>query len=235
MSCERFSQALIDHACGAPIDAATAAHLHACAACRLTSGEIGRRLSAAEANLRHALTLNASPQFVGRVVVRARADEASRWRRRGWWLPAAAAAVVAFAVYLTIPGREAGRDHTRGPGARESIHLAPEAGPAGRTIITTAASPATSVAAKSGPRARAAAARPRRSLGAPDVIVAPDQARAIARLRELLRNGMLDRTIVPEASSAPSEVLISPLSIPELSVPDIQGIAAQPGGADGRR
>jgi hypothetical protein len=56
--------------------------------------------------------------------------------------------------------------------------------------------------------------------GVPVVIVPPGQRRAIARLQELLRSGALDQIDVAPATEA-AELWIEPLSIRELTVPDL--------------
>ena len=58
-----------------------------------------------------------------------------------------------------------------------------------------------------------------------EVIVPPGQARALARLRELLRQGMIDPAALP-VERVSAELSITPISIPDLLGPDASdGIA----------
>jgi hypothetical protein len=55
------------------------------------------------------------------------------------------------------------------------------------------------------------------------VIVEPSQARALARLHELLRTGALDGAQVPTAAAA-TDLFIAPLSVPELTPRDTETV-----------
>lgn len=234
MSCERFSDAIVDHACGADLDARLAAHLERCAACRQTLDDVRRQLAESETELREALAISASPEFVTRVSERTDSARPAHAWTRAWWVGVAAAASIAFAVAVNVT--ESGRvpDRASRRPTRESINLAPERRVSSHE--TTAAAHAEEPAVKTvRSSARTPTVQPRASRAELVVIVAPDQGRAIARLRELLRNGALDDTTLPKEATAPTAVLIAPLSIPELSVPDIQPVPPPPsGGADHR-
>lgn len=234
MSCERFSDAIVDHACGADLDARLAAHLERCAACRQTLDDVRRQLAESEAELHEALAISASPDFVTRVSERRDSARPPHAWTGAWWVGVAAAASIAFAVAVNVT--ESGRvpDRTSRRPTRESINLAPERRVSSHE--TTAAAHAGESAVKTvRSSARTPTVQPRASRAELVVIVAPDQGRAIARLRELLRNGALGDTTLPKEATAPTAVLIAPLSIPELSVPDIQPVPPPPsGGADHR-
>ena len=61
----------------------------------------------------------------------------------------------------------------------------------------------------------------------PEVIVPPTQARALARFRELLRSGVLNDATLPAAEIATrAELVIPPLTIPQIAVPDAQTVTA---------
>lgn len=236
MSCERFREAITDHACGAPMDDAASSHLAGCAPCRQAFDEHRRLLTEADAELRQALALTPLPDFVARVTTRVRqAPHPPRWATWWWMGAAAAAALVAVGVSLDWP-IERQRQAAPSPSVVSSAPTAPPRSPDFVERATPA--PLTSSAARGSGRAAAtrkiaAAPRPSRERE-PEVILPPTQAVAIARLRELVRNGVLDGTTLP-APSTQAELVIAPLTVPEIVVPDLL-IAAGPGigGADER-
>jgi hypothetical protein len=66
----------------------------------------------------------------------------------------------------------------------------------------------------------------------PPVIVDASQARAIARLRELLGTGRLnEKMLPPERSHETTELAVAPLEIPEIKVPDVEFVGRPPGSA----
>jgi hypothetical protein len=109
MPCERFHRALKDHACGAGLDGRAAAHLDACPACQTLVEQERTVVAAVDDALRVALDVSASPGFSARTAARARAAHDTRWHTaRAAWLSAAAAAIVAFAVWAgAVMQREA--------------------------------------------------------------------------------------------------------------------------------
>jgi len=63
----------------------------------------------------------------------------------------------------------------------------------------------------------------------PPVIVDADQARAIARLRELLNAGRITGEALPPARPhEASDLTIAPLQIPDITVPDVESIRQIP-------
>jgi len=69
------------------------------------------------------------------------------------------------------------------------------------------------------------------------VIVRPDQARAIARLRELLDSGRLDeKGLPPSAPDQVAELSVPPLEVPAIKVADVEipGRTSPPGGDEPR-
>ena len=59
-----------------------------------------------------------------------------------------------------------------------------------------------------------------------------DQARAIARQRELMNAGRLtDRMLPPEQPHEAAGLTVAPLEIPEIKVPDVESIGRTPGSA----
>ena len=66
----------------------------------------------------------------------------------------------------------------------------------------------------------------------PPVIVDPGQARAIARLRELLTVGRLnEKMLPPERPREAAELTVVPLEVPEIKVPDVEFVGRPPGSA----
>jgi hypothetical protein len=61
------------------------------------------------------------------------------------------------------------------------------------------------------------------------VIVDANQIRAIARLQELLIAGRLNETVLPPVRPhEATELAISPLEIPDITVPDVEAIGRAP-------
>ena len=211
MSCRRWNQAVADHACGSALDAAGAAHLSACAACRHRAATLARALRDAEEQLRGALTLAASADFTARLSRRLR-DQPARSPARmtatlRWSAVAAAALLLAVLAAASL----------------RRVPVPAHSGPA----LVSAPPPAAAPPARIEPRAAAAAPLPgARGLSrtppgkrpAPIVIVPPDQDRAFGHLRALVRAGRLDE-ILPERP-APADLVIEPLIVPDLSVPE---------------
>ena len=94
MSCDRYTDAIVDHACGAEIAADAAAHLKVCAACSRTFDEQRRLLQDLDQELQVALAIEPSARFVADAMA---GMQRSAQRRRAiiWWsAPLAAAAVL---------------------------------------------------------------------------------------------------------------------------------------------
>ena len=97
MSCERHTDAIVDHACGAEIAADAAAHLDSCAACRRIFDEQLRLLQDLDERLELALSIEPSPRFVPADLARVERS-AFGFRNAMWWSGAAAAAAVLMIV-----------------------------------------------------------------------------------------------------------------------------------------
>jgi hypothetical protein len=70
----------------------------------------------------------------------------------------------------------------------------------------------------------------------PPVIVGPEQVRAIARLRELLAEGLLTaRMLPPEPPQTATELSVAPLLIPEITVPDVESVGRIDAASRGRQ
>jgi hypothetical protein len=226
MSCRRFREAITDHACGAPIDDAAAAHLGSCARCRAALDEEQRLIADLNVDLGRALAITASDNFAERVSTRvqaARANAVPGTFATRWWLSAAAAvAVMAVGVYFAWPAY----DSVAPQQTAASSASAPEQ--ARSTRVDAPASATTS--AKAAPRKRTPPAASTRRTAAIatlptstelKVVVPTTQARAIARMKELVKNGVLSGAPL-EISAPPDELVIAPLSVPGLVVPNAE-------------
>ena len=70
MSCDRHTDAIVDHACGAEIAAEAAAHLDGCAACRRMFDEQLRLVRDLDGQVALALPIEPSPRFVPEAMAR---------------------------------------------------------------------------------------------------------------------------------------------------------------------
>jgi hypothetical protein len=232
MSCERFREAIAGHAAGADLNPAAAAHLGSCEACA-TRLETQRRLLAdVDAELAGTLSLSASPAFVARVT-----SSVSATRRRSIaWRPAAAWVGLAAAAAIVVVSLLRGPDPAVSPAPRESAVAAPA--PATPPAVAETGAPSVghsrSTRPQRGPRRPAAAPR----VEEPPVIVDAGQARAIARLREALRQGRLTEETLPRPQTqetAFAGLLIPPLEVSEISVPDVEIVSRPPAASQERQ
>ncbi len=102
MSCDRYTDAIVDHACGAELAAEAAGHLRGCAACRRMFEEQRRVLQGLDDDLQEVLAIEPSAWFEAQTLA---GLERSPIRRKGtvWWLGlAAAAAVVILGTLVAI-------------------------------------------------------------------------------------------------------------------------------------
>ena len=243
MSCERFRDAITDHACGAAIASDAAAHLASCAGCRRAFDAHQRALADVDAALAETLAVRVAPDFVARVVTSAitsRPQKSLAGLRSSWWVGLAAAAAVALAVFLAwrpadrplatdarILPAQAG-SHAAGEKPAAGSHAAREKPSAAGSHAPT--QPAVTPAVASSFSRKGAAVAERRverpvAVVEPEVLVPPDQLLAIARLQQLFRRGAIDNAMLPPQKS-PAEVLsdltIEPLTVPEITFPDIE-------------
>ena len=233
MSCERFREAIAGHAAGEDISGAAAAHISSCESCR---AEVERRrvlLAEVDAELSRTLAMTASPEFVARVTARAAANAARSipWRPAAAWVGLAAAGAIAVVLFLRAPGP------ALSPAPREAAVTAPvpAAPPAVADRIAPPAAGRQPLVRRSEPRPsrRLAAARPRAE---PPVMVGPEQARAIARLHELLSEGRLTAKMLPPTTShQTAELAVVPLEIPEIIVPGVEDVGRAAGAARERQ
>jgi hypothetical protein len=218
MSCERYAQAIEDHACGADLAAAAAAHLDSCMRCAAGFEAQRRALEDLEAELQRGVAIDPSPAFAPGV--RAGIDRASSAGYRLAWLaaPLAVGAAIAIAVLVGAPG-----DRPAGPATPPK----PAPAPASSTIArATPDRPATVPAVPVPVADRAATDRRRRSRpipqpAEPEIIVPPGQARALARYMALVRRGTIDAAVLiqpPAELQAPADLVVDPLTVAPIGV-----------------
>lgn len=240
MSCERFHEALSRHAAGGALMGEAAAHLTECAGCSARLEQQRRLLAEVDAELERTLAIEASPDLVTRVIARTRVGGESTWRFRAAWAGLAAAAAIAVAVYLRppidapSPAPASVRQASASPESSNAGGLQAPAAPKSAPRAAAAGSARGSVTSASADRRVAAPDRHRqlhaqraaaKSPAEPEVLVQPDQARAIARLRELLTQGRLTEQMLPPVRPhEPAELSVLPLQIPDITVPTVDSI-----------
>jgi hypothetical protein len=179
MACERFAGAIRAHALGESLDATVAAHLAVCAGCQEDLVREERLIATIATAVATVSMVEPAPDFVPRV--RAHVEQTRRWTAHRWFMPAAAAAVLAVAIVAGNPRQ-----------VPVSVSLAPDAAPATETH-DTARGPQTATSrppdvtiARTGTRQRRAARQVLAVTGpaaaAPEVLVPEDQRRALGRL-----------------------------------------------------
>lgn len=229
MSCERFREALNRHAAGDGIDAAATAHLAVCRACVARLDLQRRLLSDVDAELERALAIDASPELIERVVATSRGARDAAWRVRAALACLAAAAALALTVYLRAPVP------APAPPPQASTAIPASAPSVAAVLPSPVDVPATPAAAVRRPARTAMRLPAVSSTDEPPVIVRPDQALAIARLRELLAEGLLTEKVLPPAHPhEPQELTVAPLQISDIAVPDVETASRAPGSAQGR-
>ena len=230
MSCERFRKAITAHAAGADITGAAADHVVACESCRARIDHHRRVLGEVDAELARMLSVGATPEFVARVTSSAAAAgrRTISWRPAAAWIGLAAAAAIVMAFFL----RADAPPPQPAPAARTAAAVpAPKAAPSVAESTEPPAGRQSTAAHRPQPRSphRLTAVRHREE---PPVIVDASQARAIARLRELLSAGRLNQEMLPpQRSHDTAELAVTPLEIPEIKVPDVEFAGRPPGSA----
>ena len=124
MSCDRYTSAIVDHACGAEIAADAAAHLKVCAACSRMFDEQRRLLQDLDQELQVALAIEPSARFVADAMA---GMQRSAQRRRAiiWWsAPVAAAAVLVLLALGSLRFGEQGPADRHEPAAVQTASSA---------------------------------------------------------------------------------------------------------------
>jgi hypothetical protein len=236
MSCERYAEAIVDHACGADLPPDAAAHLRACDACTALFHEQRRLIDGLDGELRTALAIEPSPQFAPRV--RAAIETAPAEGRRGpifWWTGLAAAAAAGILLVM-VPSVE----RMQPPSATAPTRPAPPTAASADTRAIDASRTPRDIAPPppSFTVARQAPPQPvkERPLDEPEIIVSEDQQRAVARFVALVRAGQLDTSSLatePDGEIAPpAELAVSPLAVAPIAIPSVE-LNTHPAVADG--
>jgi hypothetical protein len=232
MSCERYASDVIDHALGADISRDGARHLAECAACRAAFDRQRQSMLAIERDLAQLAAIEPSGDFAARVRTRVESRERVP---AFWWLTSAvaAAAAVALVVTLVIQRADRGGDSQAAPQVAVSSPPPVPAPPVAPDVPALTPEPAIGGSGRERPATRTT--RSIRHAGASverpappvrpegEVLVPPDQVRAIARLVALVRSGGVpDMPAAPAADPAPPvDLVIAPLTIDVLVVPDV--------------
>ena len=221
MSCERYTTAIDDHACGADLAPEVAAHVASCVGCAGRLAQQRRAIEGLDAELQQMLAVEPSPFFVQRVQAHVMTSPAKQSFRAWWWGAVAAAAAIVLAVLLLTVERQP-------PAAIQVQTDTPPATPttAGKaepkTLVDDSPTP------KEVPVTRPPALQPQRRFAKapePEVLVSSDQRQAIGRYMTLLRSGELGATNLSDAlqSAADSSSLldVAPLAVTPLAVKTI--------------
>jgi hypothetical protein len=232
MSCDRYTVAIVDHACGAEIPADAATHLRTCGACSRLFDEQRRLLQDLDQELQRALAIEPSARFLPDAMAGVERS-ALRSRRIMWWIAPAAAAAALVLVTVTAlrfgEQRPAGRHEPAAPPAASSA-------PAGErtTSNVTPSAPAQGASRQATARRRGertktverttTLTRDHGSRLHADVVVPAGQSRAIERYLSLVRRGALDTSALADSdrtsAATPADLVIAPLSVEAIDVPD---------------
>jgi hypothetical protein len=234
MSCDRYTDAIVDHACGAEIASEAAAHLKNCAACRRLFDAQCRALREIDQDLQSALAIHPSAGFGAGVLAAVESSTAGRRRMLWWGVPAAVAAGIVLAILTSAQfgGRRPAEPHERAalpkaapssPDDRGSSRASPLTGAPSANAGSASKDPVTRIVRE---RTRTTAPQPSRAI-APDVVAPVAQSRALARYLSLVRRGAIDTSSLanPEDApiAAPGDLVIAPLSVEGLPGPGVEG------------
>ena len=231
MSCDRYTEAIADHACGAELADEAAAHVRGCSACRRMLEEQRQVLQGLDGDLQEALAIEPSAWFEAQTLA---AIQRSPTRRRNllWW-----PAVAAVAALLILGTLVAVRPGNRQAPDRQEVAARPIAPPAiaAEHVPSSDALAATSTngtpVSSGAPRHRereTVVAHQQRGPTKPDVAGVTPQAQAIDRYLSLLRRGAIDASSLadsnPDATSiaAPDDLVIAPISVEALPIVNVE-------------
>jgi hypothetical protein len=215
MSCERYRRAITEHSYGAALPEPAADHLASCEKCGALRDESRALLQSFEDDLQRALAVDASPGFERGVRLRVQ-DASSRSTRVWWWslagVPVAVSIVLLLSLWPSVP-------------TSSSSMPALPAAPIARAPALNVPALGLDLSRVQGQPAATRSAR-RRSLPPVDVMVPPDHAQALSRFMTLVRDGNLDTSTLPAAStsepSPPDDLVLAPLTIDPIPVPDME-------------
>jgi hypothetical protein len=224
MSCERYAAAITDYACGADIEHDARAHLDACDRCRVRYDEERLALGDLDAALSRALAIEPSPGFERAVLARIERHPSARPRLILWTALAAAAALMIIAGLAAI---RSSRESVV-PTPAQDVRIAPPElrrppAPQPQPVAPPAIARTKPAPPSTPPPARVREPKP---LPQPEVIVAADQAEALARYLALVRGGRIDTTSLAAPQVAIGDelpaIVVAPLAVEPLNVPDVE-------------
>ena len=214
MSCERYSAAIVDHACGADLPIDARAHLAGCARCEAVFDEQRRLIDGLDAELSAGIAIDPSPQFAPRVRAAVQATTAASHRHRWFWLGGlAATAAAAVIVVASWPTEHAiappAPPIAQGPPQQlkpvESANPVPPPQAHSQTVVARARETKTQVTPE------------------PEIIVAAEQRIAVERYVAMFRAGSLETSALatsPQPMLAPpSDLVVAPLEVEPMAVP----------------
>ncbi|HWF83395.1 MAG TPA: hypothetical protein VG222_01025 [Vicinamibacterales bacterium] len=174
-----------------------------------------------DGEIRALLAVDPSPQFRASVRMRIANEPAAVNRRRLWWLGAAATAAAAVMAFKVVaPSRPLLLTSTLT--ARSSVHLAlPESPRARRLASGVVSSDVVS------PSRRTSLTRPGGTPPSePEILLAPDETRALRALIAGVREGRIDLTPASQATT-PDVMELEPirkLVIPPIVITPVEGV-----------
>ena len=214
MSCERYSAAIVDHACGADLPIDARAHLAGCARCDAAFDEQRRLIDGLDAELSAAIAIDPSPQFAPRVRAAVEATDVASHRHRWFWFGGLAATAAAAVIVASWPA-----EHLIAPPAPPLAYGTPPQRVAPMVTPIEAPTPQAlqraSAAQVTGTRTHT---RPE-----PEIIVAAEQRIAVDRYVAMFRAGSLETSALatsPQPMLAPpSDLVVAPLEVEPMAVP----------------
>jgi hypothetical protein len=229
MSCARYISAIVDHACGAGIAPEAADHLATCQTCGARFAEQRRILEGLDDELQRALAVVPSAAFARGV--HSRIEHApAKSARVLWWSACGVAAAILLVIGINLVRST---DGVR-PRLSDSA-LQPPATAATSAPTVPVVPPVVDRQQDARRTERRVVHHVRRrpahegqtvALPAAEVLVPPDQQLAIAHLMRLVRNGTLDASRFPVdrqgESATPAELVVPPLTIEPIAVPDVE-------------
>jgi hypothetical protein len=209
-------------------------------------------LAELDAELGQSLSIAASPDFAARVARQAREARAQRWILAPAWAGVGVAAVIMLSVWVSrAPLDDATAFRLKPEATRPragDVLLKAESTEAPKPPLPDCVASGFSrkvagggcaSAAVTAARRRNNSVRPNRTLATePPVIVEPSRALAIQRLRELMIAGRLDGDMLPPPRTPEAvlaELIVPPLAVSEIKVPDVDIVSRPPAASQERQ
>jgi hypothetical protein len=228
MACDRFTRELKDHALGAPLGTAAAAHLAVCSACQALFARETRLMATIGAAIEQVGSARPAADYQARL--REGMSRPTQSMRGRWYLAAAALAVAALSVFVVRIGwpRQRAGDASA---VRSSLAIVKDTPP-----LRVMESPTRAATAGQSVRPRNAQANVRATAHTDvlDVLVPAGQPEVIARLMASLNaqepdvaSRLVGRAVTrrgiaqfAEAPVSVAPILIEAVDVPELPAPE---------------